>query len=278
MGLARYTRRTLAGELALVLAAVVFCLPFYLLVGAALDTTAQASKTPLVFPWPPHFGNFGQAWSKGGQGGLGHPLEASLIITVSSVAGLVVLGSLCAYTLARRTGRLSRALYLAFVLGILLPGAVATVPIYVAMRQLGLVGNYLGIIVLNIGLSMPFTVFVYTSFIRALPRDYEEAARVDGASTLLTWRRVVLPQLLPITATIAILLGVTIWNEFFIALIYLSGSRIETLPVALYTHFGDYGSQTVLFAGVAITVAPALAFYLFAQRRLIRGIATGIKG
>jgi raffinose/stachyose/melibiose transport system permease protein len=89
---------------------------------------------------------------------------------------------------------------------------------------------------------------------------------------------VVLPQLLPITATVAILLGVTIWNEFFIALIYLSGSRIETLPVALYTHFGDYGSQTVLFAGVAITVAPALAFYLFAQRRLIRGIATGIKG
>ena len=102
------------------------------------------------------------------------------------------------------------------------------------MRDLGLVGDYLGMIVLNVGLLMPLTVFLYTGFIRALPRDYEEAAWVDGAGILRTYARVVFPLLWPITATVAVLAGIVVWNEFFVALIFLAGSRIETVSVALY--------------------------------------------
>ena len=111
------------------------------------------------------------------------------------------------------------------MLGIILPFQLAIIPLYVGMRHLGLVGSYLGMIVLNVGLLMPLTVFLYTGFIRALPRDYEEAARVDGAGILLTFRRVVFPLLWPVTATVAVLVGIIVWNEFFIALIFLSGSR-----------------------------------------------------
>jgi raffinose/stachyose/melibiose transport system permease protein len=279
VGLDRYTRRTLFRELALILVAAVFCLPFYLLIALALETTEQTYKTPLAVPWPPRFRNFSEAWGTGGRGGLGHALESSLIITVSSVVILIVLGSLCAYAIARRTGRLSNVVYILFVIGITLPFTLATIPLFVAMRHAGLVGNYAGMIVLNVGLLMPLTVFQYTGFIRALPRDYEEAARVDGAGLIRIWARVVFPLLLPITGTVAVLIGIIVWNEFFVALIFLTGSRIQTLPVALYSFAGEnVASWNLIFAGVGISIAPVLVFYLFAQRQLIRGFSGGVKG
>jgi raffinose/stachyose/melibiose transport system permease protein len=275
----RYKRRTMLRELALILVAIVFCLPFYLLIAVALETTSQTYKTPLSFPWPPHFGNFANAWSTGGEHGLGRALESSAIITLSSVVALIALGSLGAYTIARRKGHLSDLAYILFVLGYILPFQLAIIPLFVAMRHLGLIGNYAGMIVLNTGLLMPLTVFLYTGFIRALPRDYEEAARVDGARILRTYAKVVFPLLRPITGTVAVLIGISVWNEFFTALIFLAGSRYQTLPVAVYTFAnGEVAQWNLIFAGVVIAIAPILVFYLFAQRQLIRGFSGGVKG
>jgi len=279
VGLDRYTHRTLLREIAFILVAAVYCLPFYLVITLALETTEQTYKEPLSFPWPPHVGNFTEAWRTGGQAGLPHALLSSLIITVSSVVGLIVLGSLCAYTIARRPGRLSNLAFVAVVIGIILPSQLALIPLFVAMLHLGLVGNYLGIIVLNIGLLMPLTIFLYTGFIRTLPRDYEESARVDGAGILRIYAKIVFPLLRPVTATVAVLIGITIWNEFFVAVIFLNGSSHETIPVALYSFAGEGATRpNLLFAGIAITIAPILIFYLFAQRHLIRGFTAGVKG
>src|SRR5262249_73400 len=144
----------------------------------------------------------------------------------------------------------------------------------------GLVGNYVGMIVLNIGLLMPLTVFLYTGFIRALPRDYEEAARVDGAGIWQAYVRVVFPLLRPVTGTVAVLTGIIVSNPFFVALPFRVGTRFETVPVALYSLPIETGitQWNLLFAAVVITIAPILAFYLFAQRQLIRGFAGGVKG
>jgi raffinose/stachyose/melibiose transport system permease protein len=278
MRVTSYRGRTLARELVLIGVAIVYCLPFYLLVAVALESTSQSYKAPLSFPWPPHLGNFSTAWTASGQAGLGRAFMSSAIITVSSVVGLITCGSLCAYAIARRSGRLSDVLYLAFVIGIILPVNLAIIPLFVVMRHLGLVGSYAGMILLNIGLLMPVTVFLYTGFIRALPRDYEEAARVDGAGLFRTYARVVLPLLAPITGTVAVLVGIAVWNEFFITLIFLIGSKYETLPVALYSYAGEYGGRwNLMLAGVTIALVPALAFYLFAQRTLIRGIAAWVR-
>ena len=276
----RYTRRTLVREVAVIVLAVVFCLPFYLLVALALESTSESYRAPLSFPWPPHLGNFSQAWSTGGQAALSHALWSSLVITVSSVVALIVVGSLCAYALARHRSRVSTTLYLLFVLGIILPFQLAIIPLFVAMRDLGLVGDYLGMIVLNVGLLMPLTVFLYTGFIRALPRDYEEAAWVDGAGILRTYARVVFPLLWPITATVAVLAGIIVWNEFFVALIFLAGQPNSRRSRSLCTRSkGDYVSRwNLIFAGVAITIAPILVIFLFAQRHLIRGFSAGVKG
>jgi len=125
---------------------------------------------------------------------------------------------------------------------------------------------------------MPLAVFLYTGFIRALPRDYEEAAYMDGASRLRTFIRVVFPLLLPVTATVAVLASVIVWNDFFGQLIFLGGSSRETLPVIVYSFVGQYSSQwNLIFAAVVVTLAPVLAFYVFAQRQLVRGFSGGIK-
>ena len=279
MSRSRYRRTTLLRELALIVAAAVFSVPFYLLLAIALETTEQTYRAPLSFPLPPHWSNFSQAWNTGGQAELPRSLESSLIITVSSVAALIVLGSLCAYAIARRRGRLGDLIYILFVLGIILPVQLAIIPLFVVMLHLGLVGNYAGMILLNVGLLMPLTVFLYTGFIRTLPRDYEEAARVDGAGVLRTYARVVMPLLRPITGTVAVVVGFIVWNQFFEALIFLVGSRYQTLPVALYSFAGDYVARwNLILAGVAIAIAPILAFYLFAQHQLIRGFSAGLKG
>ncbi len=279
MGVSRYGPRVLLRELALILVAFFFCLPFLLLIGISLETTQQTFRDPLSLPRPLRLGNYSEAWNTGGDRGLVHSFQSSLIITVSSVVALIVLGSICAYTIARRTGRLSNTVYVLFVMGIILPFQLAIIPVFVAMKHLGLVGSYTGMIVLNVGWLMPLTVFLYTGFIRALPRDYEEAARVDGAGILRTYVQVVLPLLWPITATVALLVGIIIWNEFFPALIFLGTSGSPTLPVALYSFVGAAGEQwNLILAGVAIAVAPILAFYVFAQRHLIKGFAGGVKG
>jgi raffinose/stachyose/melibiose transport system permease protein len=278
VGLERYGRGTLVREVALLLVAAVFCLPFYVLIAIALQTSAQVDRAPLSLPDPVRLGNFSEAWSSA-QGGLGHGLESSLIITVASVAALVALGSLCAYTLARRQSRLGDLVYILFVLGIILPAQLAIIPLFIAMRHFGLVGNYAGMIVLNIGLLMPLTVFLYTGFIRALPRDYEEAAWVDGAGILQTYAKVVFPLLLPVTATVALLVSVVIWNEFFVVLIFLGGSRYQTVTVAVYSLVGDNANVwNVVFAGVVIAIAPVLALFVVAQRQLMRGFSSGVKG
>ena len=278
---ARYTWRSFSRELTLLLIAVAFCVPLYLLITISLKTTSAAYIKPLSFPSSPNWSSYRQGWTGEGSGGVGmaSALLNSVVITVGSVVCLIALGSVAAYTLARRPSKLSSGLYLIFLLGIIVPAQLGLVPLYIVLRNLHLTGNYFGMIVLYTGLLMPLTVFLYTGFVRTLPRDYEEAAQVDGATQLRTFLRVTLPLLLPITGTVAVLTGLIVWNDFFVQLIFLSGTQKVTLPVAVYSLAGANVAQwNVIFAAVAISIAPIVLFVLFAQRTMIRGFSGGIRG
>src|SRR3954470_15600970 len=129
----RYGRRVLFRELTLILVALVFCLPFFVLVSVSLKTDEQMISDPLGRPQPVRWGNYSEAWNTGGDQGLVHSFQSSLIITVSSVLLLILFGSLAAYTIARRTGALSNAVYVLFVIGIILPFHLALIPLFHAM-------------------------------------------------------------------------------------------------------------------------------------------------
>ncbi|MCB1516721.1 MAG: carbohydrate ABC transporter permease [Hyphomicrobiaceae bacterium] len=275
----RYSRKTLIWEVLLLLLAIAFCLPLYLLVSISLKPPQELFTSPLTFPTDLHFENFSRAWQARNSGGMASAMISSVIITVGSVATLIVIGSLSAYAIARRPGKLSATLYTLFVIGIIVPFQLTVLPLFVLFRSLGLIGTYLGMIILWVGILTPLTVFLYTGFVRTIPRDYEEAARMDGAGLVRTYVQVVFPLLRPITGTVAILTGLFIWNDFFASLIFLGGSGRETLPVAIYSFVGEYLTQwNLVFAAVVIALAPLLVFFLIAQKQMIRGFSGGIRG
>lgn len=274
----RYTWASLGRELAFVAGAIVFLVPVFILVNTSVKAVSETFGSPFALT-SPQLENYTTAWGDGVPVSISSALINSLVITIGSVTAIVVLSSLCAYVLARRPSRWSTGVYVACMLSIILPVQLAVPPLFVAVNELGLTGSYLGMIILWTGLMMPLAIFLYTGFIRALPVEYEEAARVDGAGVLRTFVRVVFPLLRPVTGTVAILTGLVVWNDFFTPLVFLGGSGKEPLPVAVYSFVGENTTEwNVIFAAVVISIIPILVFAIVAQRQLIRSFASGIRG
>jgi raffinose/stachyose/melibiose transport system permease protein len=125
----------------------------------------------------------------------------------------------------------------------------------------------------------PFATFLYTGFLRSLPRDFEDAALIDGCTPLKAFRYVVFPMLKPVTVTAVVLTAVAVWNDFFTPLLYLSGSANQTLPVAISGFAGQYvTSWNLIFAALVISIVPILLIYLALQRSIINGFAGGLRG
>ena len=170
-------------------------------------------------------------------------------------------------------------MYILFLLGIILPFQLALVPLYRMVKDAGLLGTYTSMIIFYTGLQAPFTIFLYTGFLRALPREYGEAALVDGATHWQSFRRVTFPLLRPITGTVIILNAVFIWNDFLTPLIYLGGSPNETIPVVVYQFVGQYVSNWgYIFAAVVLATLPMLLLFLLLQRFVIKGFSTRAQG
>jgi raffinose/stachyose/melibiose transport system permease protein len=278
--LSKYTWRTFSREVTLLGGAALFCIPIYLLVTISLKTTTETYLSPLSFPRDPSFGSFSAAWSPPGSTvGLGRALRNSVVITGGSVLFLMAFGSIAAWVVARRASKVSTVLYLFFTIGIIIPAQLAIIPIYAVMNRLHLLGTYAGMIALYTALLMPFSVFLYTGFVRVLPREYEEAAQVDGAGLWRTFTRVVFPLLRPISGTVAVLTGIIVWNDFFLPVIFMPSSANIPLPVAVYGLVSENLTRwNVIFAAIIISIIPVLVFYVVAQRQLMRGFGGGIKG
>lgn len=273
----RYTKITFVREVLVILAALVMLSPFYILVATALKPRQDILTTPAI-SWPesPTFDAFVEVAANGT--GLWQGLLNSVIITAGTVIGLVLIGAITSYVLTRKPARTSNVIFGLVIAGIVVPPQLGLIPVYTSARSLGLLGSQWGMILLYIGMLMPLAVFLYAGFVRAIPREYEEAATIDGAGKFAVFARVVFPLLAPATGTVAIMTGLVIWNDFFNALIFLQGTDAATLPVFMYGYVGSLSSRwDLIFAVVIISMIPILAFYLFAQKRFIQGFAGGIK-
>ncbi|SCL28296.1 carbohydrate ABC transporter membrane protein 2, CUT1 family [Micromonospora pallida] len=271
----RYTKRTFLREVLLFAVAVVFAFPLYILVNLSLRPGDDVSS-PLLPPTAPTLANYAAAWE---QAGLASALLNSAIVTVASVCIIVLISSMAAYPLARITSRLSTGTFWLVIGGMLVPFQVALIPLYQSMRDLGLLGSLWALVIFYSGAQVPFSVFLYTGFLRALPKEFEEAAAIDGAGTLRTFRSVVFPLLRPVTGTVVILNAINVWNDFLVPLLYLSGTPQQTVTVALYAFVGQFVSNwPIVFAGLVISILPVLAVYFIMQRQIIRGFAGGLKG
>jgi raffinose/stachyose/melibiose transport system permease protein len=272
----RYGLRTFALELLMIAAAVAFLFPVYALVTLSLKDPQQIAASPLSPPTAPTLANFGNAWESAS---FGSALLNSTVITVVSVIILIGVGSFAAYFIARCQTRLGYGMYVLFLLGIVLPFQLGMIPLFTMVDDVGLLGSYQGMILFYTGIQLPFTIFLYTGFIRALPGDYSDAALIDGASHLRAFSQVVFPLLRPITGTVLILNAVFVWNDFFTPLLYLGGSEKETIPVRIFSFVGQYVSDYgLVFAGLVLAALPILAIFLVLQKYVIKGFSSGLKG
>lgn len=282
MNVFKYSRRSFLREIAVSVCALLFVSPLYLLISISLKSDKALQTSPVSFPVSsPNWHNYAEVWSNGGAtDGMGRALLNTVIITVFSVLLLIIIAAPTGYVIARHSSRFSRGVYILFVLGLIVPITLGLLPLYVVMRDLGLVGNYAGIIVLHAAISVPFAVFLYSGFIRALPNDFEESAEVDGARQWRTFTKVVLPLLRPITVTIVVLNGLFVWNDFFLSLIFLTGTDIGPIPVTLnsFVQAQSFTQWNLIFSGVVIAIGPVLLMFIVAQRQFVRGLAGGIRG
>jgi raffinose/stachyose/melibiose transport system permease protein len=272
----RYGKQTFALELGMIFVALAFLFPIYVLICLSFKSASEISGGGLGLPSSLETANYSKAWSGAH---LGAALVNSTLITGISLVALIAVGSTASYYLARKQSRLSYGMYILFLLGIILPFQLALVPLYRMVKDAGLLGTYSSMVFFYTGLQAPFTIFLYTGFLRALPREYGEAALVDGATHWQSFRRVTFPLLRPITGTVIILNAVFIWNDFLTPLIYLGGSPNETIPVVVYQFVGQYVSNWgYIFAAVVLATLPMLVLFLVLQRFVIKGFSTGLKG
>lgn len=272
----RLTVGRVSREILMIAVGLLFAFPVYVFVTISLKKPRDVTSDPLSPPSSLYLDNFARAWHGGA---LGSAMINSVIVTALSVGLLIACGAVCAYVLARRMSRLSLTIYFLFLLGLMVPLQLGMIPLYQLMRDANLLGTYTSLIIFNVGHQLPFTVFLYAGFIRALPRDYEEAAMVDAASRLRIFTRIVFPLLRPITGTVIILTAISIWNDFLVPLLYVGGSPQRTLPVAIFAFKGEFYTQWgVVFAGMIMAIVPIVVIYFGLQSYIIKGFASGLRG
>lgn len=265
-----------AGNSAAYVTTLIFLLPVYVLVNLAIRP--KGDLTPALVPSSAAtFDNFIAAWT---QSSLPSAIVTSLFVTITSCVIVIVLATMAAYPLARSTARWSTFVFFAFMVGLLLPFQLSLLPLYMQMRDFGLLGNPISLVIVYSGVQLPFAVFLITTFLRSgVPIDYEEAAHLDGCGNIRTFWHVVVPLLRPALGTVVILTAVAIWNDFFTPLIYLAGGQQLTIPMAIYQFVGRFSSDwALIFSSLIISMLPVLLLYLVFQRYVIQGFAGGLKG
>ena len=259
----------------LVVCAVVVILPFLWTVMSSFKTTSQVLNSPFSLPDRLHFENYANAWN---QAGIGSFFVNTIIVVGSALVITMVLGSMCAYVLARFRFFGNRFIYLLMVAGLTFPIFLAIVPLFFILKGIGLLGTLPGLAITYAAFALPFTVFFMVPFFRSLPESVTEAAAIDGAGQWRTFFSVMVPMATPAISTLAILNFVGLWNQFLLPVALNPDQRKYVLTQGMAAFAGTAGYSIdfgALFAAVVITVIPVLIVYLVFQRALSGGVVIG---
>ncbi|WP_152394556.1 carbohydrate ABC transporter permease [Paenibacillus guangzhouensis] len=251
-------------------------IPFYVLINMALKLPTETTSK-WRFPVHVSWDNFANAWR---EADLSRAIFNNVFITASAVALVVIVGALASYPLARHQSRLNTIIYTVSVACLIVPALTILVPLYKFIVDLGGINTYWAAILTQVTFALPMTIFLYTGFINTVPRELDEAGLIDGSSRLGIFFRIILPLLKPITATVIIIMGVQIWNDYQFSIFFLQKVQVQTIPVALSQFISQFSNQlNWVAAGCLIGMMPMTVVYLFLQKYFIKGMADGaIKG
>jgi raffinose/stachyose/melibiose transport system permease protein len=250
--------------------------PVVYIVLGGFRTNSQITVSPAGLPHPWVFSNYlGILKSVTFWGEFAN----STIVAVVTTVGVVVLGIMVSFALARYEFKLKGAMYALFASGLMFPLVVAITPLYIVVKDLGLVDNLMGIAIPQIAFGLPTTVIILTPFLRAIPKEIEEAAAIDGMSRPGFFFRMAIPLALPGVITVAILAFITSWNNYILPLYVLNTQANYTLPLGVQQFSSQYSQDTArVLAFTSLSMMPALIFFSIFQRRIVGGLTGAVKG
>ncbi len=247
--------------------------PIFMMVMSGFKTNAEIFGAPFALPNSFNLDNYAVIWNTTD---VPRYLLNSTIVTVISVIVLLVTGTMAAYAISRYKFRGSIMVSLFFLAGLMLPLRLAIIPLFVQLKAMGLVDNLFGLIFIYTAMSLPSTVFILTGFLRSLPSELEDSARVDGASELRIMVQIMVPLITPAMVIAGIYNAVPIWNDFFFPLIFIQTPENKTLAQGLTSFFGEYSVNFgVLYAGLTLAALPVVAVFIMQSKRFIAGMTAG---
>lgn len=253
--------------------AFLIMVPLLSMVSIALKSPADYIKNPIGIPNQFVWANFAKVWT---QGDLPKAFFNNMIVTVVTVAVVVLFGSLASYGLTRWIGRTGRVAYIYFVLGLIVPFQLGLPSLYKIWVNFGWVDSLGGVILVHIGAALPLAIFLFSGFLLSVPLELEEAASIDGAGDIRTFFSIVFPLLRPITATVSILTGIAVWNDLIVSLFFLQSPENLTLPRVLVGYSSLFGTDVpLLFASAIISIAPIAVGFVLLQRFFVAGLTSG---
>lgn len=251
--------------------------PLAILTFNSVKSKAELAKNPLGPPQDLLLTNFGKAWEVGN---FAVTTRNSSILVAGTVVGVLVLGGMAAYSLAKLKLPGEGAVMLYLLIGTSLPIQLFLVPLFFTWQKLGLVNSLFGLILIYIATNAPFAIFLLRSYMIQLPSDFEDAARVDGASEWEVFQRIVVPLAWPGFLTVGLVVALNVWNEFLLATVFLTDQDKFTV-VTSYANFSTRFSRdwTLTSAASLMMIAPVVIIFLLLQRRFIEGLTQGgLKG
>ncbi|MFA1671992.1 carbohydrate ABC transporter permease [Rhizobium mongolense] len=274
----RQYRPLITGVVALFFASVIFILPFLFVALQAVKSKSEASRLNFALPKEWLFWENLVAVVEARNYQLLLAYFNSTVITVFSVSILVILSAMVGYVMQRRQSRWNGVAQVALLMGLMMPPAV--VPTIGLLQSIGLFKTMTGMILIQVAYNISFSTLLYRSFIATIPRDLDEAARIDGAKPWQIFFRVILPLLKPVTVTNIVVQSIFVFNDFTNPLYYLPGRENITVQLTLYNFQSMYTSQyNLLFMNILLVTIPPLIVFIFFNRQIVTGMTAGaVKG
>lgn len=267
----------IAGEAVMLLLCAVFFIPFYYLLVNTFKSSQEATFSPMSLPIRSFtLEHYAEAFASSN---FLRSFVNSLLITVISVIIIIVFGSMAAYVIARRQNRLTKLLFLYFLLGFMVPAQTTLIPLFELLSGMGLQNSRIGLVFLYSSWC-GFALFMYQGFIGGVPKDLEEAAMIDGCNLWQLFWKIVFPLVKSVTVTIMIFDVMWIWNDFMLPYLFIGSSEKFTLIMEVYKGVGQFANNwTVMLCTMVIVMIPITIFYVLMQKHIIAGITSGaVKG
>src|SRR5690625_91658 len=262
-------------EIIAVLISLIILIPFYMTVVNSLKSTAESATLGLSLPKIFYWENYVEVFERGR---IGIAFINSTTITFGSVLLIILLGAPVAFILQRNKSKISSYILIFLLLGLIITPSIVLLVFVLVM--INLTGTKIGVIFVYTAIFSPISIYLMYEYLKGLPTELDEAAIVDGCGPVRLFYQVVFPLMLPIISTVSIFCFIMVWNDFIMPMYFLSGGDNITLPLTIYFFHGQYNSQwKYIFANVVIVTLPLLIVYLFAQKYIIAGMASGaVKG